>query len=283
MSAPELSTRADDGILPGTRWVAIFIIPFLVAAVILLFGFPTRTGELFAWPIAPSLSAYLLASAYLGGIWFFVRVATARRWHHVRHGYPAVVVFAAALLVATLLHLDRFSMNLSFIVWFTLYATTPFVIAVVAIVQRPRDPGTADTPDVLIPGFMRVGLAVTGACAFVTGAVMFVAPQAATAFWAWQVTPLTAQALGAVLSLTGVVNAALLWDARWSAFRILFQAQLLSLAAIVLSLVGGHAELLWDRPMTPVFIGLVTAGVVVYGWLTLWCELRLRSAKVHEP
>ena len=171
-----------------------------------------------------------------------------RAWHHVRRGFPAIVVFSGALLVATLLHLDRFSANLAFFAWITLYATAPFVIAALAIGSAPRDPGTPDLPDVAIPRIARVGLAVIGAAASSTGARSSSRRQPAASVWAWPLTPLTAQVTGAVLSLTGVVNAALLWDARWSAFRILFQAQLVSLVAISLSLLAGHDDLRWNRP-----------------------------------
>ena len=283
MSATERRREADDRILPATRWVALAIIPFLVVAAFLLFVFPTRTGELFAWPIKPPLSAFLLASAYIGGIWFFAGVIRAKAWHHVRRGFPAVVVFAGALLIATLLHLDRFSPNLSFAVWLALYATTPIVIAVLAVVQRPHDPGTPDRADVVIPRIARFGLAMIGAGAFAAGVAVFLAPAAAASFWAWELTPLTAQVTGAVMSLTGVVNAALLWDSRWSAFRILFQAQLLSLAAIAVSLIARREDLLWDRPMTPVFIALIAIAVITYGGFTLWCEQRMRRAAASVP
>ena len=276
--SPAAERPADDRVLPVTRWVALAIIPFLVVAAFLLFAFPERTGELFAWAITPPLSAFLLASAYVGGIWFFVRVAVARRWHHVRRGFPAVVVFAGALLIATLLHLDKFSQNLSFVVWMALYATTPFVVAVVAFVQRPRDPGTPDTPDAVIPRSWRFGLAAIGAAALVIGAVMFAAPQLAIGVWAWSLTPLTAQVTGAVLSLTGVVNAALLWDSRWSAFRPVFQAQLLSLLAIAVSLIARREDLLWDRPATPAFLVLVGGALVLYTVFTLRCEALARRA-----
>ncbi|MFE7843906.1 hypothetical protein ACFUTX_01775 [Microbacterium sp. NPDC057407] len=269
---------ADDRVLPATRWVAIAIVPFLVVAAFLLFAFPERTGELFAWAIDPPLSAYLLASAYTGGIWFFVRVAAARRWHHVAHGFPAVVVFAGALLVATLLHLDRFSQNLSFAVWMTLYATTPFAVAALGIVQRRRDPGVPDERDVEIPRPVRFGLAAVGLAALALGAALFCAPAAAIDLWAWPLTPLTAQVTGAVLSLTGVVNAGLLWDSRWSAFRTLFQAQLLSLVAIAVSLIAGRDALLWDGPATPAFVGLVAVALLGYGAFALWCESRMRRA-----
>lgn len=269
---------ADDRVLAATRWVAIAIIPFLVVAAFLLFAFPERTGELFAWPIDPPLSAFLLASAYTGGIWFFLRVAAARRWHRVAHGFPAVVVFAGALLIASLLHLDRFSQNLSFTVWMVLYATTPFAVAVLAVVQRRRDPGVPDDRDVEIPRPARYALAAVGLAAFGLGALLFCAPDAAIGVWAWPLTPLTAQVTGAVLSLTGVVNAGLLWDSRWSSFRILFQAQLLSLLAIAVSLIAGRDALLWDRPVTPAFLILAAVALVGYAAFALWCESRMRRS-----
>jgi uncharacterized integral membrane protein len=281
--APARRAPADDRILPATRWTAIVILPFLVVAAFLLFAFPTLSGQLFAWAIAPPLSAFLLASAYVGGILFFAQTARARAWHHARRGFPAVIVFAGALLIATLLHLDKFSSNLPFVVWIILYATTPFVIAALAIIQRPRDPGTPDRVDVVIPRIARWGLALIGAGAFAAGLAVFLMPEAAASFWAWELTPLTAQVTGAVMSLTGVVNAALLWDSRWSAFRILFQAQLLSLAAIAVSLIARRDDLLWDRPMTPMFIALVVIAIITYAGFTLWCERQLRRATAAKP
>jgi hypothetical protein len=269
---------ADDRVLPFTRWVAIAIIPFLVIAAFLLFAFPTRTGELFAWPIDPPLSAFVLASAYVGGIWFFVGVARTKEWHRVRHGFPAVVVFSGALLVATLLHLDRFSQNLSFFAWITLYATTPFVVAALAIAQHRRDPRVPAPIDVDVPLVARSGLALIGGAALLVGAGMFVFPDAAADVWAWPLTPLTAQVTGSVLSLTGVVNVALLVDSRWTSFRILFGAQLISLAAIIVSVLARWGDLLWDRASTPAFLALIGAAVLCYGGFTLWCESRLRGA-----
>ncbi len=268
-----------DRVLLATRVVAIAILPFLVIAAFLLYVFPTRTGELFAWPIDPPLSAYLLASAYVGGIWYFVAVAAARQWHRIRHGFPAVVVFAAALLAATLLHLDRFSQNLSFFTWIVLYATTPFVIAALAGVQARQDPRVPDAAEPSVPRGPRWTVALIGVAALVFGAGLFVAPQLGVEHWAWTLTPLTARVTGAVLTLTGVVGVALLWDARWSAFRVLFQAQLLSLAAIAISLLARRDDLLWERPMTAMFVALIVVALVVYGAFTLWCETNRRRLR----
>jgi hypothetical protein len=64
----------DDRILPETRWLAVLIIPFLVAAFILLYFWPNETDKLFAWTIKPTMTPMMLAAAYLGGIYFFARV-----------------------------------------------------------------------------------------------------------------------------------------------------------------------------------------------------------------
>lgn len=278
-SGSEARHRGDDAVLRITRAVAVLLLPFLLVAAAILFLFPTRTGELFAWPIDPPMSAFLLASAYVGGIWYFARTVAARRWHRVRHGFPAVAVFALALLAATLAHLEKFSHNLSFAVWLVLYVTTPLIVVVLAVVQGPHDPRTPEPDDLVIPRPARIVLAAMGACALCAGAIMFVVPDVGIAMWAWQLTPLTAQVTGAVLSLTGIVNVALLRDARWSAFRVLFQAQLVSLAAIALSLLIRNDDLLWDRPATWMFLVLILAAVFVYGGFTLWCERA--SRRIH--
>ena len=276
-----VDTRTDR-VLLVTRIVAIVIVPFLVIAAILLYAFPDRTGELFAWPIKPPLTAYMLASAYVGGIWFFVWVALSRRWHRVAVGFPAVVVFAGALLVATLLHLDRFSQNLSFFTWMVLYATTPFVVAWLWWMQRRSDPGTLETADARVPRPVRGIMLAVGACSLVTGTVMFFAPTLVIPLWAWDLTPLTARVLGAVLSLPGIVAIGFLHDDRWSSFRILFQAQLLSLLAIVCSLIAGRDALHWDRPATPAFLALITVALIGYAALTAAMEVRIRRAGPHS-
>jgi len=275
-------SAADDRVRVETRIVALVILPFLVVAVVLLFGFPERTGELFAWAIAPPLTAFMLASAYIGGIWFFVQVVRAPRWHRIAVGLPAVIVFAGALLVATLLHLDRFSQNISFYTWLALYATTPFAVAWLWWRQRRSDDGRPERSDVRVPLPVRVVMLAVGVASLVTGAVLFLAPALLIPVWAWDLTPLTAQVMGAVLSLPGVVALEFLRDDRWSSFRVLFQAQLVSLVAIVCSLIAGRDALHWDRLATPAFLALVAVAFVGYLALTIAMEMRLRRASLAD-
>jgi len=72
--------RRDDHVLVSTRLIALVIVPFLlrVRHPLLL---PSHTARLFAWPIKPTMTSMMLASAYLGGAYFFVRVLWVRHWN----------------------------------------------------------------------------------------------------------------------------------------------------------------------------------------------------------
>lgn len=255
---------ALDRVRPYTHVLAYVIIPFLVAAAFLLIVLPGGTEQHFAWTIDPPITAMLLGSAYAGGIWFFSQVARQRRWHRVRHGFPAVLLFASLACAATFLHWDRFHFgHVSFITWVVLYVTTPLLVLVAMVLQRGEDDGAPETDDVTIPSPWRYVLALVGAAASATGLVLFAVPALFIDTWAWDVTPLTARIVGAVLTLPGLVNVWMLWDDRWSAFRWVFQAQLVSLACILLAVAVRFGDLAWERPSAPLFaIGIVVSAVV---------------------
>src|SRR5215217_9255833 len=102
----------------AVRWVAGVIVFFLVDAVQLLLLVPNRSSQLFAWPIAPDFSAYVLASASTAGAYFFVRVAMGAPWERVVAGFAPVTLFVWLVGIATLLHLDRFrDGSLPFLAW----------------------------------------------------------------------------------------------------------------------------------------------------------------------
>jgi len=271
----------SDRIHPYTRVVGAIIVPFLVAAFVLLYPLADTTDALFAWTILPPLTAMLLGSAYAGGVVFLVHVVRPNTWRSVRHGFPAVLLFATLLAVATFLHWDRFHFGfLSFNVWVTLYVTTPFLILVAMILNRGEDDRSPSPQEVLLPAWVRILLALIGIGSLVTGLVLFLVPQVGIAVWAWPLTPLTARVCGAILTLPGMVNLWMLGDARWSAFRQIFQAQLLALALMLLALALRGGELLWSRPSAPLFVGGLTVSLVAYAALYGWAEARRRSAQL---
>jgi hypothetical protein len=266
-----------DRLRPFARWLAAVIVPFLVVASILLYGFPTRTETLFAWTIQPPITAMFLACAYIGGIWYFVRVAAETRTHRVQRGLPAVMVFATLAGLATLLHLDKFHAGtFIFITWLVLYLTTPFLATAAWLLGRRESSIVPDTIDYLIPRVLRIVLITLGAIALVAGLGLFVFAESLTTLWAWDLTPLTARIVGAILTLPGMVNLGMLVDARWSSFRILFQAQLVSLVFILATIAIANSDLRFDRPSAPALVIGLIGSFVGYLLFYLWCE---RSTK----
>jgi hypothetical protein len=274
MTALKVGTT-NDRVLGYTRVIAAVILPFLAVAFVLLYLLPNDTEVTFAWTIRPSLTAMFLGSAYAGGIVFFAQVLRADRWHRVRHGFPAVIVFASLLAVTTFLHWDRFHFgHISFVTWVTLYATTPVLVLVAAARNWRTDPRTPEPVDFAIPRGARVGIALVGVFASACGLVLFVTPEPFLDSWAWQLTPLTGRTVGAILTLPGVVNVWLLVDARWSAFRLIFQAQIASLVFIAGALALASGDLDGHEPAGPAFVAGIALSLVAFVGFYLYCESR---------
>lgn len=278
MPAPE-AIAGTDRVRPPVRWLAVLVLPFLFIAAGILLLLPGRSAELFAWPIRPPLTGMVLGSAYVGGMVFFAGVLRTREWHRVQRGFLPVVVFASLLGIATMLHAGLFTPNLSFLAWAVLYAITPFLVAAAALAQRRADPGLPSRQDAVIPAAVAWILGAVGGAATLTGLAMFVFPAPFLAVWGWDVTPLTARTLGAVLSLTGFVNGSMVADRRWTSYRLLFAAQVVSLCCILAAIGVGRADVHWDRPAAWAFVALLVLALACYGGLTVWAERRLRRAQ----
>jgi hypothetical protein len=276
--------RGDNAIRPLTQAVAVLVLPFLAAAFVLLYLLPRNTEQLFAWTIQPPLTAMVLAAAYSGGIWFFIQVLRQKRWHRVKYGFPGAFLFATLLALATVLHWDRFHFgHISFITWATLYVVTPVLLLGVLIVNWRADSGVPDAVDTTIPWPVRIALAVFGAASLVTGLVLFIAPTVAIGSWAWDLTPLTARVVGTVLTLPGTVHLWLLLDSRWSAFRWMFQTQLVSLVFLNLAVLLCRDQLLWQNPVTVPVVATLAVALVGYAVLYLYCERRARRSVDRAP
>ncbi|KQQ93988.1 hypothetical protein ASF62_07415 [Leifsonia sp. Leaf325] len=182
--------------------------------------------------------------------------------------------------IATFLHWDRFHFgHISFVTWVTLYVTTPVLVLVAGLINRRTDPKTPDEFDAVIPGAVRALLVVVGVLAFITGAVLFAFPNLLIGVWAWEVTPLTARVVGAVLTLPGTVNIWMLTDGRWSAFRWVFQAQIVSLVFIVIALAVRRDDLVWEHPAAWAFaIGIVFSLVAYVAFYVLMDRSRRPTA-----
>jgi len=272
---PTVNRDQDDRVLLETRLLAGLIVPFLLAAFVILYFFPDRTKELFAWGISPPMTSFSLASAYIGGAYFFIRVIGAKRWHQVTIGFPPVVAFAILMGIATALHWDRFtSGHISFVTWTTLYATTPFLVLAVWLRNRPVDPRQPDSLEVTLAGPVRVGFAAIGSITLAVALLLFIQPAVMIGVWPWQLTPLTARVLGGIFALPSIADIGTALDPRWSAARITLQSQLVSLAFLIVATIRAWPLFNPGNPATWVFVLGLGSLFVVLIVVHLWTDRR---------
>ncbi len=283
MTAHGVSGRraGDDRILVYVRALSAVIVPFLVLAFVVLFIFPDDTGRLFAWPIKATMTSMTLASAYLGGVYFFTRVALReRRWHAVRTGFVAVLLFATLLGIATLLHWSLFSHDRpAFWLWAGLYLTTPILVAVGLIANQIRAGSGPDEGPLLSRATART-IALIGLLAVVQGVVLFAVPALIIPFWPWPLTPLTARVIGAVFCLgsAGLLS----WrDRRWSSLSVLVDVALLMIVAIMVAGLRARNEFDPTRILTWLLVGGFVA--VLIGALVLRWRMRRRPPTAARP
>jgi hypothetical protein len=263
----------DDRVLPYTRILSLAVVPFLLVAFVVLYLFPGDTEHLFAWTIKPTMTSMVLASAYLGGAYFFVRVLRARHWHAVKTGFLAVALFASLLGVATIIHWDKFNHDhVAFWLWAGLYFTTPFlVIGGWASNRRYAAPPRPD--EALLPRAAQWIIGLIGALALVQGVVMFVAPEQVIKIWPWMVTPLTCRVIGAVLCL-GAALAGVLIDPRWTSVKLMLQVEVFMVVLIMIAAVRAHGQFDTTRPLTWLLLVGMSGVLLGSGWLWYVMEIR---------
>jgi uncharacterized membrane protein YoaK (UPF0700 family) len=183
---------------------------------VLLFPFAEDTEASWAWTIAPPATAGFLGAAYWAALVLIGWSAAQESWARARATLVPVTVIAVLLLVATLVHLDRFDMDsLAGPFWLVTYCLLPLLLAAL-LWRQLREPGDDGPPGAPLPAGLRVLLGVQAVVMLGVGVTLFAAPDAADELWPWTLTPLTARAIGAFVTGFGVsaLHAAI-EDDRW--------------------------------------------------------------------
>ena len=269
----DLGSARGGRILPYTRVLSAVIVPFLVLAFVVLYLFPDETARLFAWPIKATMTSMTLASAYLGGVYFFTRVALReRRWGAVSGGFIAVALFATLLGIATLAHWSIFSHDkVAFWLWAGLYLTTPFLVAG-GWLANTRSAGPVDLGGVELSAWTARVVGLVGLLALAQGVALFLAPATLIPLWPWPLTPLTAQVIGAVFCL-GCAGLLIWRDPRWVTLRLLLDVSIVMIVAIMAAAVRARAEFATDRALT----WLLAAGFVAVLVGAVWLRWAMRQ------
>lgn len=231
----------DDRVLPLTRWSAAALVVALLAGGITLYGFPGSTGDIWAWTIMPPMTPLVMGAGYLASAFFFARAALTRRWHSVESGFVGVMLFAVLLLVATLLHWDRFNHGHPvFWIWLALYVVGPVLVPLFWLRNRRTADQAPSGP--VVPRPVRLVVGLVGAVQLTVALVLFAVPAIATARWPWMLTPLTARVVAGFVAATAMTLLAFWWEPRWNALSAGLQAVAIGIVLIVLAVPRAAAD-----------------------------------------
>ena len=165
---------------------------------------PGSTDRLFAWTIDVPLTAAFLGACYWTAALFTFLSARETEWVRVRVVLPGILVAGTLILLATLIHIDRFAMESARgWVWVILYAGLPPGGLLLLALQRRS--GAGADPPVLHPIERRAAIALGAAAAalLIAGAGLFLLPATTRGWWPWPLTDLTARMIGAWLAAVG--------------------------------------------------------------------------------
>lgn len=278
------STTSEDRILLITRLLAVLVIPFLVAAFLILFVFPGRTEQLFAWKLQPQMSAMMLGATYLTGVFFFSTVLLSRHWRQVRAGFLPVTTFAAVMGIATILHWDRFNHeHLAFWIWAVLYFTTPFIVPLVWYINQRAVGEGGDAAGPRLPILIRGMIALVGVAGILVALISLFQPDWLIAIWPWKLSALTTRVAGAQFALSGVFAVIVLLDPAWNSLRVFLRSQLASPVFYLIAVVASQSDFNWANPLAWLFAANV-AVLFVLGipGLYLLMEIRNREWRLRK-
>jgi hypothetical protein len=269
-------------VLPEARWASLVIVCILLPAVIILWGMPGETADLWAWTIMPDLTPIFMGAGYGGGAFFFWCTFRARRWHPSSAGVFGAAFFAGLMLIATLGHWDKFNQGdapflaaVCFYAWVGVYILSPFVVMWIWFRNHRLDPRAAEPSDPIVPRAIRLGARLFAAGALVAAAVFFIVPSTAIDIWPWQLTPLTARVLASFTAQVGIGALLLSMDGRWSSWRLLLQTFFVATVLLLVGALRAFDDFDQDNVMTWLYLGgLVAADLAL---LMLYTRMESRS------
>ena len=215
MSAP------TDRIYGFTKFVAALLGIVVLFAFIVLYFFPAQTKQLFAWPIAPPMTAMFMGASYANGVIFFAAVILGNKWHRIWAPHIGVFVFATLLLIATILHWDKFTHGHPvFYIWVFIYVVAPILTPIAMVRNLREDRHQPEERDAIVPLGLRAIWLIPGILFLIAAICAFVKPTWLLPLWPWKATPLTMRVIVSFYSMLGVAVIAVFREPRWSAWRI---------------------------------------------------------------
>lgn len=225
---PPHAAQRRGRLLPVSRAGVVVLLALAVANGLFLYLVPGRAEAEYAWAVAPAVNAAFMGAGYLAGTVATALVVFATRsWRSLRVLPLPLVVLSSSLLLATLLHADRFRWDYALTwVWTGVYAGVPFVVAALWWRQeRIAPPAPPAHPS--LRG-VRVASALLGAGLALGSLALFVAPGGLKELWPWPLTDLLARTVASWYALIGTSLLVCAWSLRRPVEAIIPYATLLA-------------------------------------------------------
>ncbi len=257
----------DGRILPATHWASLVVFAILVPALVILWGLPDRTADAWAWTIEPELTPIFLGAGYGAGAYFFLRTFLSKQFHPSAAGIFGAAFFASLMLIATLIHWDRFNHGdapligaRGFYGWVGVYIVSPFVVMALWWFNRRTDSGEPAPGEAIVPESARRIAQFVAVGSFAAAAFFFLAPDEAIDVWAWDLTPLTSRVIGSFTAQVGVGALLISLDRRWSAWKLIVETFFVATALLLVGAIRAWDDFDTGNVVTYLYLGGRVAG-----------------------
>jgi hypothetical protein len=242
----------------------LYVAAVLVFAVgVPLFLLAEDTDRFFAWTIASPLTAAFLGGSYWSACILELLAARRREWENARVAVPAVVTFTALTFVVTLIHSDKFHFDAPKAgtvagtwLWLAVYALVPVWMAVLWAMQT-REPGQDGPRTAPLERWQVCAMAAVAAVMLLLGALLLVAPGEVKGAWPWELTPLTARAIGAGLIGLGIASAHAAREADAERVRPVAAASIVFVTLQAIALIRYGDEVDWTSMSGVAYVALL--------------------------
>lgn len=275
-------------VAPAMRVLLTGAAALVILAGIPLFFFSEQTERYFAWTIQPPLTAAFLGAGYWSVGAAVVMALREREWTRMRVIMPAVTIGVSLILLASLLHLDRFHLNSPIPTargwawaWLILYVL--LVLSLVAALWQQRRQRERELPRQReLPVWLRYAIAVLGFVLLAIGIALILAPAQAGALWPWMLTPLTGRMTGAWLTAIGIAMLAAARENDYARIYVAAATGIVYAGLQFVNLVRYPGTVEWSRPGAWLYVALLLVLAVVSA-ASLRGYLALRSVRAGQP
>jgi hypothetical protein len=252
----------NDKIFRETRWLCWVVVAVLVPALVVLWGLPGNTEDLWAWPIKADMTQIFMGAGYGAGAYFFTRAALGKQWHVYSAGILSAAFFAAIMLIVTVIHWDKFNHGdapflaaFAFYAWVVIYIASPFVVTAFWLWNRRTDPRQPAPGEAIVSKGVRLAARGLSIGLGATALVLLLWPSIGVDDGPWGLTPLTTRVVAAFLAQVSFGALLISLDERWGWWRSLLQAFLVATALLFVGVARTWGDLETDRVAAWIFLG----------------------------